>query len=186
MASQTSISFSTLAPEILYAVFRFLDRPSKLSLALTSPHMLHLLARYYDLDRYRSNPLFIRKISIPADVPWDHSRAQGAIIRWISLPGNDDIDNPPDDIDSPADDGSEEDEYGLDLDIEPSSIKPYEETESGLEEAKVQDIMGNWLKDRVKIEGGVVFCAECYRFMRLRGEDGSKKPWATKMLSEPM
>jgi hypothetical protein len=53
MASQpNSPSLQTLPAEILYAIFKNLNRPDKLALGLTCPFFLHLFARYYDLDRY--------------------------------------------------------------------------------------------------------------------------------------
>lgn len=175
-------SLSKLSVDLLFIIFALLDRPSKLALALSSPRLLHLLAKYYDLDRYRHEPLFIQKMDIPDSVSWDDSRAQGAIIRWIAMPGSDDIDSPP-----PVGEVAEEEEVGLDYkgDMDEERFKPYEETQAGKEEVVVQKIIENWLKKRYRIEGSIIFCAECYRFMRLHPENG-KKPWCAKMVTRSL
>jgi hypothetical protein len=148
---------------------------------LKLPWILHLLAKYYDLDRYRSETLFAQKIAVPEMLSWEDPKAQGAIIRWIAMPGGDDIDDPSNDSDSdrvePEPPGFEG-EIGSDDEI----LKPYEETEGGKEEAIVQGILDEWLRRKCGVEGGVVFCAECYKFMRLRPENG-RRPWCTKMLT---
>ena len=142
--------------------------------------MLHTLAKYYDLDRYRAEPLFLQKIGVPESVSWEDSKAQGAIIRWIAMPGNDDID-------SPGDDRLEEEEPTLDheFDLSDETYEPYEETKAGKEELVIQKIIEEWLKQRCGVEGGLIFCAECYRFMRLRSENRREESWCTKMVTRP-
>ena len=184
MASQPNLS--TLPKEILFSTFKLLDRPSKTSLALTSPQMLHLFASYYDLDRYRGESLFTRKIALPDTISWQDP-SPGAIIRWLAMPGADDIDDPPE-ADVEEEEEPEDNTMGFDLepfDSDDERFKPYEETAAGIEEAVVQGIIGDWLKQKCGVDGGVVFCAECYKFMRLRKEDGSLNPWAMKQFEEP-
>lgn len=122
--------------------------------------MLHHFAKYYDLDRYRSNPYFARKIGVLDSVSWDDSKAQGAIIRWIALPGHDDIDDPGDDIPE-EEEGLDQNQnfgggLGNELDLDDERFKPYDETKAGKEEAAVQQIIEHWLREKCGIEGGVV------------------------------
>ena len=126
---------------------------------------------------------------MPASISWEDSKAQSAIIRWIALPGNDDIDDP-------GDDSLEEEVFAEDYDqFEALSIdgiedderfKPYAETTEGKAEVVVQSIIGEWLRRRCGIEDGLVFCAECYKFMRLRSGNCGKKSWGTKMLTRDL
>ncbi len=143
--------------------------------------MLHLFATYYDLDRYRSAPLFIRKISLPETVSWQDPKAQGAIIRYIAMPGGDDIDDPP--VDEAE--GTEGDAQNFE-DENDERMKPYEETLAGIEDAVVEGIIEEWLRRRCGVESEVVLCGECYRFMRLQQVDGRENLWAKKMLERPM
>lgn len=187
-------SLLTLPKELLYAIFKLLDKPSKISLALSAPYFIHSFAAYYDLDRYRRNDeggYFRRKIGLPHEVSWQDSRAQGAIIRWIAIPGCDDIDEPPE---PPL---SEEEQrhrdqlvdglYELD-DIESGKVvlpKTYEDTKEGKEEVTVQATIADWMKTKCGIQGGVVFCGECYRHKSVLRPDGKKDPWVQKMLTRP-
>jgi hypothetical protein len=178
-----------LPVEVLFAIFKLLDRPGKLSLGMTGPHFLHLLARYYDLDRYRDDQVKWKKIGIPAGVSWDDSAAQPAIIRWLAASGCDDIDNPPEA------DQSEEEEEDPSLSLnnfgayhtfgEQEVPLSYEESELGLEDAMVESIISAWLRAKFNIKGGCVICAECYRYMLVLGPDGNITSWSENMLSRP-
>jgi hypothetical protein len=177
-------SLSILPAEILFAIFKRLDRPSKLSLGLTGPHFLHLLARYYDLDRYRNDKNIWEKIGLPAGASWDESAAQPTIIRWLASPGSDDIDDPPE--------VEEEGEYlsvGLDdigafddPDGEQEVPLPYEDTEEGQEDRIVETIISDWLRAKFGINGGCIICAECCRYMLVLGLDRKIAPWSKNML----
>ena len=88
--------------------------------------------------------------------------AQCAIIRWIAMPGNDDIDNSGDEVPEEADEsGDYNDGLGLDSELDPDDerLKPYKETQAGKEEFIVQQIIQEWLKKKCGIEGGVVSTA---------------------------
>jgi hypothetical protein len=133
---------------------------------------LHLIAKYYDIDRYRSDPLFIQKMGVPEMVSWDDSKAQRTIIRWVAKPGGDDIDDPGHGIAEPEAVPPHGIEYEREFDFDGERLKPYEETEDGKEEALVQRIMGEWLQEKFGVVGDIVFCAECDKFMSLRCENG--------------
>lgn len=180
-------SLSMLPTEVLFAIFKRLDRHSKLSLGLTGPHFLHLLASYYDLDRYRRDEQRWEKIGLPTGVSWDESAAQPTIIRWLSASGCDDIDNPPQVV--------EEEEYPVDepkdiwspcLVHEPELPPPYEETEGGKADMMVESIISRWLREKFGIRAGCIICAECYRYMLVLGRDGKITPWSKNMLTRPM
>jgi hypothetical protein len=183
----TSPSLSILPAEVLFAIFKRLDRPSKLSLGMTGPHFLRLLARYYDLDRYRDNENMWKKIGLRAGVSWDESAAQPAIIRWLAAAGSDDIDDPPG--------GEEEEEHPAarlsdiggfdDLDAEQNVEPPYEETELAREDAMVESTISDWLRAKFGINGGCIMCAECCRYMLVLGPDRKITPWSQNMLSRP-
>lgn len=81
--------------EIQFRIFKFLDRPSKLSLGLTGPDFLSLLGTYYDLGRYKRDVKVWNKIGFPEGVSWGDSATQPTIIRWVGIIGGDDIDDPP-------------------------------------------------------------------------------------------
>lgn len=51
---------------------------------------------------------------------------------------------------------------------------------AGVEEVLVQGIIGEWLRRKCGVEGGAVFCAECYKYMLLRKYDGRGNTWARK------
>jgi hypothetical protein len=184
MSMAVALSLSSLPAEILFAIFKRLDRPSKLSLGLTSPHFLHLLARYYDLDRYRDNENIWKKIGLPPGVSWGESAAQPTIIRWLAASGSDDIDDPTE--------VEEEEEYLAvgpndigpfdDLDGEQEVPLPYEDTEEGREDAIVETIISNWLRAKFDINGGCIICAECCRYMLVLGPDRKITRWAKNML----
>jgi hypothetical protein len=181
---------STLPNEILFSTFKLLDRPSKVSLSLTSPQMLYLFASYYDLDQYRSSPHFARKMGVPETVSWQGSRAQGAIIRYIAIPSGHTARRRQFDglLFQPADDGDYRDEeitYDQHGNV-CQKYKPYEKTTEGSEEVIIQAMLGDWLRRKCGVEGGVVFCMECYRFMRLRREDGRENLWGQSGLSMEM
>ncbi|KAI9855035.1 MAG: hypothetical protein M1813_000579 [Trichoglossum hirsutum] len=185
MSTVSSLSLSTLQVEILFAIFKLLDRPSKLSLGLTSPHFLHLLASYYDLDRYRRDERKWRKLGIPEGVSLDESAAQPAIIRWLSASGCDDIDNPQqvEEKDYLPAAGPNDIGFSDDFVEEQKALVPYEETEEGIEGAMVENIISDWLRAKFNINGGCTLCAECYRYMLVLGPDGKVTPWLENMLS---
>ncbi|KAL4997772.1 hypothetical protein BDV10DRAFT_84007 [Aspergillus recurvatus] len=85
-------SLPTLPREILYAIIKELDRPDKLALGLTGPYFLGILADYYDLDRYRSDPEAWKRLGLPAGVTsWLDTAAQATIIRYLARAGYGDI-----------------------------------------------------------------------------------------------
>ncbi|KAL4735146.1 hypothetical protein BDV11DRAFT_39393 [Aspergillus similis] len=87
-----SLSSATLPREIVYAIIRELDRPDKLALGLTGPYFLGILADYYDLDRYRSDPEAWKKLGLPAGVTsWHDSAAHATVIRYVTRAGYGDI-----------------------------------------------------------------------------------------------
>jgi len=187
MSVVTSPSLSMLSAEVLFPIFKRLDRPSKLSLGMTGPHFLRLFASCYDLDRYRHDENAWKKIGLPAGVTWDESAAQPAIIRWLAASGSDDNDDPPqleEEEEYPAvglnDIGDFHDPVG-----EQEVPPPYEETEEAREDAMVESIISDWLRAKFDINGGCIICAECYRYMLVLGPDGKIIPWSRNMLSRP-
>ncbi|KAL4761890.1 uncharacterized protein BDW70DRAFT_134617 [Aspergillus foveolatus] len=87
-----SLSSTALPREILYAIIEELDRPDKLALGLTGPYFLGILADYYDLDRYRSNPEAWKRLGLPAGVTsWHDSAALATVIRYLTRAGYSDI-----------------------------------------------------------------------------------------------
>lgn len=194
-SARSGPSLCDLSVDLMFTIFKKLDRPSKISLALSNPGFLQLFAKYYDLDRYRDEPQFSRKLGVPRSISWEDPQARGAILRWMAMPGGDDIDEPSHSVSEEEEDvdnrpGTIGGFDGLghvggleDLGLEDESLPlPYEETAEGKEEEVVQRILEQWLEQKCGITGGVVFCAECYRFMRLRPEDG-RRPWCRKMLT---
>ena len=179
-----------LPVELQFQIIKHLDRPSKLCLALTSPQMVRTFAKYSDLDRYRDNPTFNRKISVPRTVSFEDPKAQGPIIRWVAMPGADAVE---DDLGN-----SNMQEEDLDMDNAPVNNGwgfadeedeplegPYDLSDAGMEDAEVQRIMGKWLKKRCGVEGNIIFCAECWRFMGVSPINGVK-PWCSKMLTREL
>ena len=185
MSTVSPLSLSTLQVEILFAIFKLLDRPSKLSLGLTSPRFLHLLASYYDLERYRRDERTQRKLGIPEGVSFDESAAQPAIIRWLAASGCDDIDNPQQVEEEDYSPAAGLNDIGASDDFaeEQKALLPYEETEEGVEDAAVENIISDWLRAKFNINGGCILCAECYRYMLVLGPDGKITPWLENMLS---
>jgi hypothetical protein len=191
--SAATLSLLMLPVEIIYAIFKRLDRPSQLSLGLTGPHLLRLFASYYDLDRYRNDEKGWKKIGLSAGVSWDDSAAQPTIIRWLALAGCGDIDSPP----APPPEEEEEEEeqdltggfadaFGLDLDDRLADLPPpHEGSDEAREDKMVESIISNWLRAKFGIHGGCVICAECSRYMLVLGPNGKMAPWSKKMLSRP-
>jgi len=54
MVAMAQISLSRLPPEVLFSIFDHLDRPSRLTLGLSSPHYLQLLAKYLHFELYNN------------------------------------------------------------------------------------------------------------------------------------
>lgn len=180
-------SLSILPAEILFALFKRLDRPSKLSLGLTGPYFLHLLARYYDLDRYRDKEDIWKKIGLPAGVSWGDSAAQATIVRWLAASGCDDIDNPlevEEEVEYP-DVGINDIEAFSDSDGELEVPLPYEDTEEAREDAMVETIISDWLRAKFDVSGGCIICAECCRYMLVLGLDRKTTGWSKNMLGRP-
>ena len=182
---------STLPAEILFAIFRLLYRPSKLSLGLAGPQFLHLFAKYYDLDRYKDDVNKWEKIGLPEGVSWKESAAQPKIIRWLCASGCDDIDNPPPEV---QEEKEEESPTGLPDYYDPmfysdeellGDLVPYERTDEAQEDMMVENIISDWLGAKFNIDGGCILCAGCYRYMLVLGPDGKTTPWSMNMLSRP-
>jgi len=182
-----------LPAEIQYNIIKRLDKPSKVCLLLTCPKMVHTFAKYLDLDRYRDNPLFQRKLGVPSTVSFQDPRTQGAIIRYVAIPGNDEIEG--DSMPSPK-----LDEASLDLEDshgpgsgwgfdeeEEGPLEPLDaESELATEEAKVQYILAWWLRERLGVEGSLIFCGECMKFMRASPGPSGGLPWCSKMLNRDL
>jgi hypothetical protein len=182
--------------EVTYRIFKFLDRSSKLSLGLTSPHFLRMFAQYYHLDRYRGTVSFDMKLGLAQGVSWSDSVAQPAIIRWLAMTGSDDIDDP----ESSEEDEPEETPYTYE---EPEgcnilSYNPrfnrgdtkeritYEETEGGKEDVLVEYILTQAMHLQFGLVGDCIFCAECYRYMPIKGTNGQVTAWAKKMIAREL
>jgi hypothetical protein len=184
MSTAVAPSLLTLPAEVSFAIFKRLDRPSKLSLGLTGPHFLHLLARYYDLDRYRDNENMCKKFDLPAGVSWDESAAQPTIIRWLAASGSDDIDDPLEAEEEEEYPAADENDIGFfdDPDEEQEGPLPYEDTEEARDDAIVETLISDWLRAKFNITGGCIICAECCRYMLVLGLDGKITPWSKNML----
>jgi hypothetical protein len=175
-------SLSTLPVEITYRVFKLLNRPAKLSLGLASPHFLYLFAKYFDLDRYRGEAAFDSKLGLPTGISWTDSAAQPVIIRWLAMSGGDDIDDPaPAAGEEPEEIEPDFNSHGYGFDDEELEA-PYDESEEGKEDALVGDILNLALNTQFGVVGKSIFCADCYRYMRIHGPDGRVTPWAQNMM----
>ncbi|KAI9929441.1 hypothetical protein MW887_000912 [Aspergillus wentii] len=188
------LSLSDLPTEILYLIFKRLDRPSKLSLGLTGPHFLTLFAAYYDLDRYRNEPEAIEKLGYHW-ASWDEPAALAAVIRYLAMSGHDHMDDPAPGTISPPEAVEPVDELASILDPEALSHflmtdeavpPPYKDTEEGKEDLLVQCIVSDWLETRFNVQGGCILCAECCRWVFRRGPNGRHNRWAQKMLNNPV
>lgn len=180
----------TLPAEILFAIFRLLPRPSKLSLSLAGAQFPYLFAKYYDLDRYKDDVNKWKRIGLPDGVSWNESAAQPAVIRWLCAPGCDDIDNPPPEVQEEKEEESltaAPDHYDplLYSDEEEGDLVPYESTDEAQEDVMVENIISDWLRAKFNINGGCILCAECCRYMLVLGPDGKTTPWSMNMLSRP-
>jgi hypothetical protein len=196
MNMKMASSLSPLPMEVTYRIFRFLDRPSKLSLGLTSPHFLHMFAQYYHLDRYRGTVSFDMKLGLAQGVSWSDSVAQPAIIRWLAMTGGDDIDDP----ESSEDDEPEGTPYTYEepegrniLLYDPRFNRgdtkdriTYEETEGGKEDVLVEYILTQAMHMQFGLVGDCIFCAECYRYMRIKGPNAQVTPWAKEMIAREL
>jgi hypothetical protein len=207
MSVATSPLLSALPAEVLFAIFKRLDRPSKLSLAMTGPQFLSRFASYYDLERYRADEAAWKRIGLPDGLSWVDSGAQATIIRWLAALGCDDIDDPPnreEEEAAPAEESNdhavfhgsteeEEEEEGFnynpfhDVPSEEEEELPmrYEETEEAREDKMVQSIISDWLRAKFDTKGECVMCAICCRWMLVFGADGRIIPWTRNMLSRP-
>jgi len=185
MATAIGPTLPLLPTEVLFSIFKLLNRPSKLSLGLTSPHFLHLFASYYDLNRYRNDEKIWEKLGLPTGISWSDSAAQPAIIRWLAASGSDPIDDPPqveEEEEYPAEEEYDINDWG-DPFREPEVPPPYEETEPYLEDMMVDTIISDWLRARFDVKGGCFHCAGCYRYMLVFGPDGRITPWSKNMLN---
>lgn len=183
----------TLPTEIIFQIFKQLNRPSKLSLGLTCPRMLALFASFFDMDRYRNDPDAQKKLGFPADISWDDPQGQAAIIRYLTLSGWDGINSEPS---SPTIEAS----FPISIveaknisslpwfswgDEEKVVIPPYTDSKEVREDAMIVSIVSNWLKTRFGIDGGCILCVECGRYILCRGPDMKMVPWTEKQSSRP-
>ncbi|KAL4903737.1 hypothetical protein BDW74DRAFT_156152 [Aspergillus multicolor] len=202
-----SVSFSTLPREILNTIIKELDRPDKLALGLTGPYFLCILADYYDLDRYRSDPEAWARLGRPYGVTsWHDSASQATIIRYLARAGYGDIEcvsvsgSEPDYHDTP--DSSDEmeidsdpagfielgsmDMSGLHSGLDAPEVLPsYEESDEAVDDELVELLFSEWLDKKFDILDGCVVCADCSRFILCSRPDGSPNPFATNMLHRP-
>jgi hypothetical protein len=157
-----------------------------------------MFAQYYHLDRYRGTFSFDIKLGLPQGVSWSDSAAQAAIIRWLAMTGGDDIDDP--DPESSEEDEPEgipyvyEEQEGHNiLSYNPQFNRggtkepiTYEETEGGKEDVLVEYILTRAMHMQFGLVGDCIFCAECYRYMRIKGPNGQVTPWAKKMIAREL
>ncbi|KAL3476911.1 hypothetical protein BJX99DRAFT_227156 [Aspergillus californicus] len=196
-----TLSLSTLPREILYGIIKQVDRPGKLALGLTGPYFLTILADYYDLDRYRSQPEKWSKLGLPSSVTsWHDPAAYATIIRYLIAGGDGDIDAAPfldedgeleeaehdaqgdtEMFDNPDFTGYEG--YGdvVDVDLPPA----YEDTDEAVDDELVELLISEWLDVKFDYLDGCVICADCSRFMLCCRPDGSPNPAAESMLHRP-
>lgn len=91
------------------------------------------------------------------------------------MPGSDNIDDPPPVL---ADESDEmEDDILVFGDWIASAF--FEESVAGTEEAVVEEIIEEWLRCKCGLKGGVL-CAECYKYIPLRRQDGRGNNWGRK------
>ncbi|KAL6239174.1 hypothetical protein BDW75DRAFT_152456 [Aspergillus navahoensis] len=197
-----TMSLPTLPREILYAIIKELDRPDKLALGLTGPYFLGILADYYDLDRYRSDPEAWKRLGLPAGITsWHDSAAQATIIRYLARAGYGDIEaaslfddeqnhhNRQDEMDTDPDSAGsvilgDMDMSGLNgRGGEP--LPSYEDSDEAVDDELVELLISEWLDKKFGILDGCVVCADCSRFMLCCRSDGSPNPFATNMLHRP-
>jgi len=164
-----SRSLSALPQELTYGIFKLLDRPSKLSLGLTSPYFLHLFAKYYDLERYRNKHGFTTKLGLSPEIHWNESAAQPVIIRWLSMPGGDDID----DLRVEESDHEDYDSCRFCLEF------AYGSSKDAKEDVEVENILTQALNTQFGVNGKVISCSECYRYMRVSNR--KRTPFAKNM-----
>jgi hypothetical protein len=182
---ESSALLSKLPTEILFQIFKLLGRADKIRFGLTSPQILHLFAVYFDLDRFRSDALFKRKLGVPNERSFQDPKAQAAIIRYLAMSGYADIISPRPKDNTGKD--AKDDAYG----VSEVAIRHFErapldiENAGDDEDAVVERVLGEWLQQRCGVEGGIALCIECYKFIPLRDKNGGQNLWAKKMLGEP-
>jgi hypothetical protein len=181
-------SLERLPVEILFDIFKYMNRPSRLALGLTTPSFLHLLAKYFDLDRIRRK----WNIGLPENIAWSESAAQPAIVRCLSIG-----------VEEPEIIRDDEVEEGLEGHFECKPYGPYavedevpsyEESDEAREDDEVERIINSWLRDKFNISVPCILCGECYRYIlterpsrnpfRPRGTM-EITPWARIMLRRP-
>ncbi|RDW90895.1 uncharacterized protein DSM5745_02670 [Aspergillus mulundensis] len=202
-----SVSFATLPRNIIYTIIKELDRPDKLALGLICPYFLFILADYYDLDRYRSNPEAWARLGLPdGATSWHDSAAQATIIRYLTKAGYSDNEtvsvfiDEPDHHDTP--DGSDEMEIDSDpagyvelgdMDMSglhsglnaPGLLPSYEDSDEAVDDELVELLLSEWLDKKFDILDGCVVCADCSRFILCSRPDGRPNPFAANMLHRP-
>ena len=92
MAAIMSTRLCNLPNEVLFNIFDHLDRPSRISLGLTGPHHLQLLAKYTHFDIHYGKKKFGKKAKRdvktprpPHQSPCRGPEAYPAMVRWLSL-----------------------------------------------------------------------------------------------------
>ncbi|EED14722.1 hypothetical protein TSTA_041970 [Talaromyces stipitatus ATCC 10500] len=184
----------SLPTEIIFHIFKRLDRPSKLSLGLTCPRILALYASFFDMERYRHDPDAREKLRFSADVSWDDPQGMAVTIRYLTLSGGDGINSEPSspttEEPSPLSTSTAEGQHaepGFSTGFswggeEEATIPSYAESNEAREDAMVVSIMSEWLKTRFRIHGGCILCVECGRYMLCRGPDGRRVRWTENQL----
>ncbi|KAH8682926.1 hypothetical protein BGZ60DRAFT_427405 [Tricladium varicosporioides] len=166
MAFTNPPTLSTLPPEISFEIFKLFDRPSTLSLSLTSPRFSQLLARFHNFQNSEGSQSFNYRTGI------DSSRkptSSVALIRWLCK-----FKGPP--FLAEARD-PEKNEAG-------KAINPFflwNEIPQELEYVAVQVIMSTWLSERFGIRGGCILCEDCGSYMLLLDRDGRKTNWGIRV-----
>lgn len=153
-------SLLSLPTEIIFLIFKRLDRPTKLALALTCPSILALFTSFLDMDCYRSDPDVRTWHRFPEDISWDGAQGQAVTLRFLALAVMDGINSDPS---SPV--------IG-----EPWTVHSVEEADA-LQDFTIASAVSQWLRTRFQIKGGCIVCVECGRYILCREPDGTGTNW---------
>ncbi|KAH6684579.1 hypothetical protein B0J14DRAFT_573182 [Halenospora varia] len=166
MHAQSLPTILTLPQELLFSIFKYLSRASRISLALTAPFFLHLLARYH--NQYRG-----------PNINCSDPGAQPAIIRRLCTfhvdPLSCSSEARPQ---NGAESGAIRASNGR---LSKTLRRPGIDTYRIAEDTAVQNILSAWLQDRFRIEGGCIVCDQCGRYMLVHGPDGMASECFMKM-----
>lgn len=180
VAIMSAPNLLSLQTEILFHIFKRLDRPSKLALGLTCPRILApalpqwlwckgkaSLSSNYLLGWSPGSGNY-NQIS---DSPRWGQHQQRAIIadHWRDEP---EVQHANPVFSTGVSFGGEEVEV----------IPPYTESSEAREDAMVASIISEWLKTKFRIDGGCILWVECGRYMLCRGPDGRRVRWTANQM----